>query len=50
MPLRETRRILLDGNIVDVVRRGDELIAGDGRTIGIGEAIHLAPVSPSKIS
>ena len=41
MPLRETRRILLDGNIVDVERRGDELVAGDGRTVDIAEAVHL---------
>jgi 5-oxopent-3-ene-1,2,5-tricarboxylate decarboxylase / 2-hydroxyhepta-2,4-diene-1,7-dioate isomerase len=49
MALRETRRILLDGNIVDVVRNGEELVAGDGRTVGIAEAVHLAPVVPSKI-
>ena len=41
MSLRETRRILLDGNIVDVERHGDELVAGDGRTVGIAEAVHL---------
>ena len=49
MALRETRRILLDGNVVDVVRRGDELVAGDGRTVGVDGATHLAPVLPSKI-
>ena len=49
MPVRETRRILLDGNIVDVERRGDELVAGDGRTVGVAAAVHLAPVIPSKI-
>src|SRR4029453_5283597 len=49
MPLRETRRILLDGNIVDVERHGDVLVAGDGRTLGIAEAVHLGPVVPSKI-
>jgi 5-oxopent-3-ene-1,2,5-tricarboxylate decarboxylase / 2-hydroxyhepta-2,4-diene-1,7-dioate isomerase len=49
MPLRETRRILLDGNIVDVERQGDELVAGDGRTVGVAEAVHLAPAVPSKI-
>jgi 5-oxopent-3-ene-1,2,5-tricarboxylate decarboxylase/2-hydroxyhepta-2,4-diene-1,7-dioate isomerase len=47
--LRETRRILLDGNITDVQRHGDELVAGDGRSIGIQEAVHLAPAVPSKI-
>ena len=49
MPLRETRRILLDGNIVDVERHGEELVAGDGRTVDIAEAMYLAPVIPSKI-
>ncbi len=43
--LRETRRVLLDGNAVDVVRRGDELVAGDGRTVGVDEAAHLPPVN-----
>ena len=49
MPLRETRRILLDGNITDVVRDGDQLVAGDGRRVGVQDAVHLAPVVPSKI-
>ena len=49
MPLRETRRILLDGNIVDVERHGDGLVAGDGRTIAVDQAVHLAPALPSKI-
>ena len=50
MALRETRRILLDGNVVDVVRHGEELVAGDGRSIGVEEAIHLPPVVPSSRS
>jgi 5-oxopent-3-ene-1,2,5-tricarboxylate decarboxylase/2-hydroxyhepta-2,4-diene-1,7-dioate isomerase len=49
MPLRETRRILLDGNVVDVVRHDQELVAGDGRAVGVDEAIHLPPTAPSKI-
>ena len=49
MALRETRRILLDGNVVDVVRRGDTLVAHDGRETPIAEARHLPPVTPSKI-
>jgi 5-oxopent-3-ene-1,2,5-tricarboxylate decarboxylase / 2-hydroxyhepta-2,4-diene-1,7-dioate isomerase len=49
MPVRETRRILLDGNIVEVERHDEELVAGDGRSISIKKAIHLAPVVPSKI-
>jgi 5-oxopent-3-ene-1,2,5-tricarboxylate decarboxylase/2-hydroxyhepta-2,4-diene-1,7-dioate isomerase len=47
--LRETRRILLDGNVVDVVRRDEMLVAGDGREIAIADAVHLPPVVPSKI-
>ncbi len=46
---RETRRILLDGTPTDVTRRGETLIAGDGREVEIDEAIHLPPVTPSKI-
>ncbi|MFF5290129.1 fumarylacetoacetate hydrolase family protein [Paractinoplanes globisporus] len=49
MTLRETRRILLDGNVVDVERRGDELVAHDGRTVKTTDAVHLPPVVPSKI-
>jgi 5-oxopent-3-ene-1,2,5-tricarboxylate decarboxylase/2-hydroxyhepta-2,4-diene-1,7-dioate isomerase len=45
----ETRRILLDGNVTDVVRHDQELVAGDGRVVPIAEARHLPPVSPSKI-
>jgi len=47
--MRETRRILLDGNVVDVERHGDELIAHDGRRAKIEDAVHLSPVVPSKI-
>ena len=49
MTLRETRRILLDGNPVDVTRDGDLLRAGDGREVPIADAVHLPPVMPSKI-
>lgn len=47
--MTEYRRILLQGYPVQVVRRGDELVAPDGRTVGIDEAIHLPPVEPTKI-
>lgn len=47
--MRETRRILLEGNVVDVVRVGDTLVAGDGREVEVAQARHLAPVVPSKI-
>lgn len=49
MSIRETRRILLDGNAVDVVRRGEDLVAGDGRVVAIADAVHLPPVTPQKI-
>ena len=45
----ETRRILLDGLAVPVRRDGDELVASDGRRIGVDEAQHLSPVEPTKI-
>jgi 5-oxopent-3-ene-1,2,5-tricarboxylate decarboxylase/2-hydroxyhepta-2,4-diene-1,7-dioate isomerase len=47
--MTERRRILLDGNVVDVVRRDETLVAGDGRVVAIDAAVHLAPVVPSKI-
>ena len=49
MTYRETRRILFDGNVVDVVRQGDTLVAHDGREVGVDDAQHLPPVVPSKI-
>ncbi len=45
----EYRRILLDGNVVDVVRDGEALVAPDGRRVEAASATHLAPVTPSKI-
>jgi 5-oxopent-3-ene-1,2,5-tricarboxylate decarboxylase/2-hydroxyhepta-2,4-diene-1,7-dioate isomerase len=45
----EYRRILLDGFPTQVVRRGDDLVAGDGRVVAIADAIHLAPAEPTKI-
>ncbi len=47
--MTEYRRILLDGSAVQVVRRGDTLVAGDGREVGVDEAQHLPPTEPSKI-
>jgi len=46
---REYRRILVDGNAVDVVRDGAGLVAGDGRRVPVADAVHLPPVTPSKI-
>src|SRR5690348_15723765 len=47
--IQETRRIVLDGAAVEVIREGEELLAPDGRRIDIHSAAHLPPVVPSKI-
>ncbi len=46
---RETRRILLDGAVVEVQREGTTLIAPDGRRIAVDAALHLPPSAPTKI-
>jgi 5-oxopent-3-ene-1,2,5-tricarboxylate decarboxylase/2-hydroxyhepta-2,4-diene-1,7-dioate isomerase len=45
----EFRRILLDGNVVDVINKGEWLQAADGRRVETATAIHLPPVTPTKI-
>lgn len=45
----EYRRILLDGYPTEVARHGDELVAGDGRSVAASTAVHLPPTRPSKI-
>ena len=45
----ERRRILLDGYPTPVERRGDVLVAGDGREVSTESAVHLPPVEPTKI-
>ncbi len=47
--MTETRRILLDGTAVSVVRDGNRLVAADGRSAGVSEAVHLPPAEPTKI-
>ena len=47
--MTEFRRILLDGYPCQVVRDGENLVAGDGRVVAIKDAIHLPPVEPTKI-
>lgn len=47
--MTEYRRILLDGAAVQMVRRGDTLVAGDGREVAAADAVHLPPTEPSKI-
>lgn len=47
--MTEYRRILLGGYPTRVVRHDEELVAGDGRSIPVDEAVHLPPVEPTKI-
>ena len=47
--MTETRRVLLDGAVTSVTREGDRLVADDGRSVGLDEAVHLAPAEPTKI-
>ncbi len=47
--MTEYRRVLVDGYPTLTERRSDELIAGDGRRVAIADAVHLAPVEPTKI-
>ncbi len=47
--MAEYRRILLERAVVQVVRDGDYLVAGDGRRVAASEAVHLPPVVPTKI-
>jgi 5-oxopent-3-ene-1,2,5-tricarboxylate decarboxylase/2-hydroxyhepta-2,4-diene-1,7-dioate isomerase len=47
--MAEYRRILLDGAVVQVRRDGEELVAGDGRRVAAAAAVHLPPVTPTKI-
>ncbi|MEY3309947.1 MAG: hypothetical protein RL107_83 [Actinomycetota bacterium] len=47
--MTEYRRILLDGYPTQVLRRGEDLVANDGRVVAISDAIHLAPAQPTKI-
>ena len=47
--MTEYRRILLEGVATQVVRRGDTLVAADGREVGVDDAQHLPPSVPSKI-
>ncbi len=47
--MTEYRRVLLDGAAVLTTRHGDTLVAGDGREVGVDEAVHLPPTEPTKI-
>lgn len=45
----ETRRILIDGAVVEALADGDTLVAPDGRRVAAADAVHLPPVEPTKI-
>ena len=45
----EFRRILLEGNAVEVICEGATLVAADGRRVEAATAVHLPPVTPTKI-
>lgn len=47
--MTDIRRVLLDGYATVMTRDGDKLVAADGRTIAVDAAVHLAPVTPTKI-
>ncbi len=47
--MTEYRRILLDGACLEVIREGDDLVAPDGRRVPAADAVHLPPVTPTKI-
>jgi len=47
--MAEYRRILLDGAVTQVRRDGEYLVAGDGRRVSVSDAVHLPPVTPTKI-
>ena len=47
--MTEYRRILLDGNPTKVVAHDGDLVAADGRRVAADDAVHLAPVQPTKI-
>ncbi|MFI6287574.1 fumarylacetoacetate hydrolase family protein [Streptomyces sp. NPDC051018] len=47
--MTEYRRVLLDGAVVETVREGGDLVAGDGRRVPAEGPAHLPPVLPTKI-
>ena len=47
--MADIRRILLDGYPTVMLREHDTLVARDGRTVGVDDAVHLSPVEPTKI-
>jgi 5-oxopent-3-ene-1,2,5-tricarboxylate decarboxylase/2-hydroxyhepta-2,4-diene-1,7-dioate isomerase len=49
MTITETRRIFLDGVAMEVSCDAEMLVTPDGRRVRAQDALHLAPVQPSKI-
>jgi 5-oxopent-3-ene-1,2,5-tricarboxylate decarboxylase/2-hydroxyhepta-2,4-diene-1,7-dioate isomerase len=47
--MTERRRILVEGQPLDVRRIGDDLVADDGRSFDSTTAAHLPPIKPTKI-
>jgi len=47
--MAEFRRILLDGAVVQARLDGADLVTADGRRVPAADAVHLPPVTPSKI-
>ena len=47
--MADIRRVLLDGYPTVMVRDQDVLVAADGRSVSVTEAVHLSPVEPTKI-
>ncbi len=47
--MADIRRVLLDGYPTVMTREGDVLVAADGRSVVVADAVHLAPVEPTKI-
>lgn len=47
--MADIRRVLLDGYPTEMTREGDTLVAADGRSIAVADAVHLTPVEPTKI-
>lgn len=45
----QTRRILLDGAVVEMRCEGDLLVAADGREVATDAATHLPPCLPTKV-
>jgi 5-oxopent-3-ene-1,2,5-tricarboxylate decarboxylase / 2-hydroxyhepta-2,4-diene-1,7-dioate isomerase len=48
-PRRELRRVLYNGSTYWASPEGDGLRLADGRSVALGEVVHLPPCSPSKI-